>query len=75
MIKNIIKNLYNRLNNNQGNKFFTSMPPVTPDNNQNNNIDYEFINVYYDFGISGFKETRPGFQKMMQDARDGKIDL
>ena len=41
----------------------------------NNNINYEFINVYYDFGISGFKENRPGFQKMMQDARNGKIDL
>lgn len=41
----------------------------------NNNSNYEFINVYYDFGISGFKEKRPGFQKMMQDARNGKIDL
>lgn len=39
------------------------------------NSKYEFVNVYYDFGISGFKEKRPGFQKMMQDARDGKIDL
>ena len=36
---------------------------------------YEFVNVYYDFGISGYKENRPGFQQMMQDARDGKIDL
>lgn len=40
-----------------------------------NNPAYEFVNVYYDFGISGFKENRPGFQQMMQDARDGKIDL
>lgn len=40
-----------------------------------NNPEYEFVNVYYDFGISGFKEQRPGFQKMMQDARDGKVDL
>lgn len=39
------------------------------------NLAYEFVDIYYDFGISGFKETRPGFQKMMQDARDGKIDL
>lgn len=39
------------------------------------NPSYEFVNVYYDFGISGFKEQRPGFQQMMQDARDGKIDL
>ncbi len=36
---------------------------------------YEFVKVYYDFGISGFKEKRPGFQEMMQDAREGKIDL
>lgn len=40
-----------------------------------NNPDYKFVNVYYDFGISGFKEKRPGFQQMLQDARDGKIDL
>ena len=40
-----------------------------------NNLNYEFINVYYDFGISGFKEERPGFQKMLQDVRAGKIDL
>lgn len=39
------------------------------------NPDYTFVNVYYDFGISGFKERRPGFQKMMEDARSGKIDL
>ena len=29
------------MNNNQGNKFFTNMP-VTPDNNQNNNIQNQF---------------------------------
>ena len=40
-----------------------------------NNPRYEFVDVYYDFGISGFKEKRPGFQRMMQDAREGKIDL
>ena len=39
------------------------------------NPDYEFVNVYYDFGISGYKEKRPGFQEMMKDARSGKIDL
>lgn len=39
------------------------------------NPDYQFVDVYYDFGISGFKEKRPGFQKMMADARAGKIDL
>lgn len=39
------------------------------------NPNYEFVNVYYDFGISGYKEKRPGFQAMMKDARAGKIDL
>lgn len=39
------------------------------------NPDYEFVNVYHDFGISGYKEKRPGFQEMMKDARSGKIDL
>ena len=36
---------------------------------------YEFAGVYHDFGISGFKEERPGFQLMMADARARKIDL
>ena len=39
------------------------------------NPSYEYVDIYYDFGISGFKERRPGFQKMMEDARAGKIDL
>lgn len=39
------------------------------------NPAYEYVDVYYDFGISGFKENRPGFQKMLEDARAGKIDL
>ena len=39
------------------------------------NPAYEFAGVYADFGISGFKESRPQFQKMMQDAKNGKIDL
>ncbi len=39
------------------------------------NPSYEFVDVYYDFGISGFKEMRPGFQKMIEDAKAGKIDL
>ena len=39
------------------------------------NPAYEYVDVYYDFGISGFKESRPGFQRMMEDARAGKIDL
>lgn len=39
------------------------------------NPKYEYAGVYHDAGISGFKEKRPGFQSMMQDARSGKIDL
>lgn len=39
------------------------------------NPAYEFAGVYADFGISGFKESRPQFQKMMQDAKNGKVDL
>ena len=41
---------------------------------QRNNM-YEYAGIYYDYGISGFKESRPGFQQMMNDARSGKIDL
>ena len=40
-----------------------------------NNPDYEFVEVFYDQGISGYKEKRPGFQKMMKAAREGKLDL
>ena len=36
---------------------------------------YEFAGIYSDQGISGYKESRPGFQRMMEDARAGKIDL
>ena len=36
---------------------------------------YEFAGIYSDQGISGYKEARPGFQRMMEDARAGKIDL
>lgn len=33
--------------------------------------NYILTEIYYDFGISGYKETRPGFCKMMEDARKG----
>ena len=36
---------------------------------------WEFVGIYADQGISGFKENRPQFQKMIADARAGKIDL
>ena len=39
------------------------------------NLAYELVEVYYDFGISGFKGKRPGFQRMMKDARNRKMDL
>lgn len=36
---------------------------------------YELVEIYYDFGISGYKESRPGFQKMMEDAEEGRFQL
>ena len=36
---------------------------------------YELTEIYYDFGISGYKESRPGFQKMMADAETGKFEI
>ena len=36
---------------------------------------WEFVGVYADQGISGFQENRPEFQRMIADARAGKIDL
>lgn len=38
--------------------------------------DWEFVNVYTDEGISGTNtKNRKGFNDMVQDALDGKIDL
>lgn len=45
------------------------------ENEIRSNPNYEFVEVYYDLGISGFKEKRQNFQRMLQDAREGKIDL
>ena len=39
------------------------------------NPSYEFAGINHVFVISGFKENRPGFQKMLQAARDHEIDL
>ena len=39
------------------------------------NPGYEFIGVFSDFGISGSKENRPGFNSMLSAARKGEIDL
>lgn len=37
--------------------------------------DYHFVKVYMDQGISGTSENRPGFQEMLEDARNKKLDL
>ena len=39
------------------------------------NPEYELIEIYYDYGISGFKEARPGFQRLMADAELDRFDL
>ena len=39
------------------------------------NPEWEFGGIYSGQGISGYKENRPGFQKMIEDARAGNIDL
>jgi len=38
------------------------------------NPEYEYAGVYADEGLSGTKESRPEFQQMLKDCRDGKID-
>ena len=39
------------------------------------NPEYELVDVYHDFAMSGYKETRPGFQRMLADCRAGKVDM
>ena len=39
------------------------------------NPEYEFIGVFADQGISGYCGNRPQFQRMMEKARAGEIDL
>ena len=39
------------------------------------NPEYAFAGVYADQGISGYCENRPQFQKMLERARAGEIDL
>ena len=36
---------------------------------------YAFIGIFSDSGISGAKDTRPGFQAMLKKARAGEIDF
>ena len=41
-----------------------------------NNPEWEFVEVYTDEGISGvMTKNREGFNRMIRDALDGKIDL
>ncbi len=37
--------------------------------------DWQLVAIYSDNGISGTTINRPEFQRMLQDCRDGKIDL
>lgn len=40
-----------------------------------NHPGWIFAGVYADYGISGTKENRPEFQRMLKDAREGKVDI
>lgn len=37
--------------------------------------DWTLVEIYADEGISGTKDDRPDFQRMIQDCRNGKIDM
>ncbi len=39
------------------------------------NPEWIYVGVYSDEGLTGTKANRPGFQKMIEDAKSGKIDL
>lgn len=39
------------------------------------NPEYEFVGVFADYAITGTKEARPEFQRMLTYAREQKIDL
>ncbi|WP_040210868.1 recombinase family protein [Clostridium polynesiense] len=39
------------------------------------NTSYEYVGVFADQGITGYSEKRPEFQKMIERARRGEIDL
>lgn len=42
----------------------------------NSKPEWEFVGIYYDEGISGLSiKRRDGFNKMIQDAKDGKINI
>ena len=37
--------------------------------------DWEYAGVYADEALTGTKDTRPEFQRLIADCKDGKIDL
>ena len=37
--------------------------------------DWILVEIYADEGISGTRDDRPNFQRMIQDCRDSKIDM
>ena len=39
------------------------------------NPKWEYAGVFADYGLTGTKETRPEFQRMLKECREGKIDL
>ena len=39
------------------------------------NPEWEYAGVFADYGLTGTKEMRPEFQRMLQECREGKIDL
>ena len=39
------------------------------------NPEWEYAGVYADEGLTGTKENRPEFQRLLKDCRDGKIDM
>ncbi|MBP2654588.1 MAG: Resolvase protein [Firmicutes bacterium] len=40
-----------------------------------NNPEYEYVGVFADYGVTGTKDERPEFLKMLSLARENKIDL
>jgi len=39
------------------------------------NSEYKYVGVFADYGLTGTKEERPEFQKLLELAREGEIDL
>src|SRR5690554_7985979 len=37
--------------------------------------EWEYVGVYADEAFTGTKEDRPEFQRLINDCRDGKIDM